>query len=41
MEKGWVRESLNPCAMSVILVPKKDGSWRMCIDCKAINNTSL
>ena len=29
MQKGWVKESLSPCAMLVILVPKKDGMWRM------------
>ena len=28
-EKGWLRESLSPYAIRVILVPKKDGTRRM------------
>jgi hypothetical protein len=38
LDHGYVWESLSPCVIPVILILKKNGAWRMCVDYRAINN---
>ena len=36
--QSQVEELISPCVIHVLLDPKKDGPWRMCIYFHAINN---
>jgi hypothetical protein len=41
LQKGHIRPKSSPCGSSIVLVQKKDRTWRLCIDYRALNKITV
>ena len=41
LKKRLIQENVAPCVLLAILVPNKDGSWRMCVNSRVVNTITI
>ena len=41
LDSGLIAKSLSSYVVPVVLAPKKEGTWRLCVDSRAINKITI
>lgn len=41
LDSDLIGKCLSPCVVPIALAPKKDGTWRLCIDSRALNKITI
>ena len=41
LDKGLIRPRTSPCGSPIVFLPKKDETWRMCVDFRALNKITV